>query len=315
MTDQEKPRVSIIVPVYNGGKLFQRTVASLEQLTYPPGQLQIILINDGSTDQTGSWLQARRLPAHFEIITHQANRGRAATRNSGLITAGGDFIIFLDGDMLVKQDFAEQHVKALSQPGIEAVSGRMIPAPELKRTRLQRYLFEYPRRGSRQFGENKHLPFQYLITGNMSITRKAADAVGLFDEGFRGYGGEDILYAYKLWKIFPGGIRYSAAAVAIDQHQYELEALLEKYYHYGKFNLPRLLNDYPDMTPALRADYIVGKSLKRLLGDLLLNKVFFSVGKLKYKIMPYPLSNWLLRLLLLGALRKGYKQRGINKKP
>ncbi|NOZ07537.1 MAG: glycosyltransferase [FCB group bacterium] len=309
MTDLTQPRISIIVPVYNGGKLFRKTVASLEELTYPHEQLQIIIVNDGSTDDTGSWLSTRQLPGHFEVITHRKNRGRAATRNSGLITAGGDLLIFLDGDMRVKPDFAEQHAKALSRPGIEAVAGRMIPAPELKRTRLQRYLFEYPRRGARQFGENKHLPYQYLITGNMSITRKAADAVGLFDEEFQGYGGEDILYAYKLWKIFPGGIRYSAAAVAIDQHQYKLDELLDKYYHYGKYNLPRLLDDYPEMTPALRADYIVGNSIKRLFGDLVLNSAFFAVGKLKYKIMPYPLSNWVLRLLLIGALRKGFKHR------
>ncbi len=312
MIELALPKVSIIIPVYNGGKLFRKTVSSLKRISYPCNKLQIILIDDGSTDGTAKWLQHRNLPDPFEIITHKNNRGRAAARNSGLITSTGEYLIFLDGDMRVAPDFVQQHVNALSRPGIEAVAGRMLPGVELKKTRLQRYLFDYPKRGAKQFGEVRHLPYQYLITGNMSITRKAADAVGLFDEKFQGYGGEDILYAYKLWKIFPGGTRYCASAVAIDQHQYDLDELLKKYDHYGKYNLPRLLEEYPQMSRALRADFFTGRSIKKVVGDILLNKMFFTIGKFKYRVMPWPLSNTLIKVLLLAALRQGYRKRPLR---
>nr|MBC8479262.1 hypothetical protein [FCB group bacterium] len=163
------------------------------------------------------------------------------------------------------------------------------------------------KRGAKQFGEKLPIPFQYLITGNMSVSRAALDAAGLFDESFQGYGGEDSLFAYKIWKTYPQGIRFSQKAGALDLHQYDLNLMLEKYHHYGRYNLPRLIRDFPETEKALHADWVTGSGPKRWIGRLFFNRPFYSVARWKMIFMPYPLSNWLIRYLIACAVITGLR--------
>ncbi len=302
-----KPAVSLIVPVFNGGTAFRNCVASLLNIRYPVEKLQIIMVDDGSTDDTFEWLQKQSLPPYMLVVRHQINRGRAAARNSGISQANGEILIFMDGDMRIHPECVQSHVEALASESVVAVAGRMIPDPQIPGTRLQRYLFEYSKRGAKQFGEHSPVGFQYLLTGNMSVKRETLTATGLFDETMSGYGGEDTLFAYQIWKSYPNGIRYCPSAEVVDQQIYRLDDLLDKTYHYGRYNLPRLVHEYPEMIPALRADYLMGISLKKCLTDFFCNPVFFTIGRLKYHIMPNPLSHLLIRFLLMCALRKGFR--------
>jgi len=162
-------QVTIIVPVYNGGEPFQRCVESLRMLEYTEKSLQIIIINDGSEDNTSEWLNLVTLPNHFEIITHEKNKGRAAARNSGLKQAHGEYIIFLDADMRVNPDFVDRHLDVIKETGVEATAGLICSDPSVPLSRLQRYLYDFPGRGAKQFGSNTPISFQYLITGNMAL--------------------------------------------------------------------------------------------------------------------------------------------------
>lgn len=303
------PSVSLIIPVYNGGIPFQNCVKSVLEIQYPPDKLQVILVDDCSTDGTFDWLKAQSLPSYIIIVHHGENRGRAAARNSGIMQATGEILIFIDGDMCVSKDFIQSHINALNKDSVVAVAGRIIADPRMKRTRVNRYLFEYSKRGAKQFGEHIPISFQYLLTGNMAINRDALEAAGSFDENMIGYGGEDTLFAYKIWKAFPQGIRYCASAITTHQQNDNLDELLKKAYHYGKFNLPRLLDEYPDMTEALRGDFLVGNSPKKRMTDFLCNPLFKMVVRIKYWIMPYPLSNWVIRYLLMCATRDGFTHR------
>lgn len=61
----KNPHVSIIVPVFNGGNPLRACVSSLLELDYPDGKMQILLINDGSTDDTAQWLLDQKFPSYF----------------------------------------------------------------------------------------------------------------------------------------------------------------------------------------------------------------------------------------------------------
>ena len=94
--------VSILVPVYNAAPYLRKCVGSITGQTYT--DLQIVLINDGSTD--GSWSimqELAREDSRIEIYT-QANRGVAATRNNLLERAKGDFVLFVDSDDWIESD-------------------------------------------------------------------------------------------------------------------------------------------------------------------------------------------------------------------
>jgi glycosyltransferase involved in cell wall biosynthesis len=84
--------VSVILPVFNGEEFLDEAIRSIKNQTY--GNIEIIVIDDGSTDKSGEIAQA-----YPEIIfKYQVNQGVACARNHALDLAKGDFIAFLDAD-------------------------------------------------------------------------------------------------------------------------------------------------------------------------------------------------------------------------
>lgn len=89
-------KVSVIIPVYNGGKYLQRCLNSVSNQHYE--QLEIIIINDGSTDNTSLICDEYVTKENRAIVISQENQGVSAARNAGLDIATGDYIYFLDAD-------------------------------------------------------------------------------------------------------------------------------------------------------------------------------------------------------------------------
>ena len=103
--------VSIIIPSFNKYPLNLFTLYSLELQTIDPSKLEVILIDDGSTDQTSKSLQNYNPPYHFYHIRNQQNKGRSAVRNIGIKAARGNILIFLDAEMITEPDFVMNHLK------------------------------------------------------------------------------------------------------------------------------------------------------------------------------------------------------------
>ncbi len=92
----EKPTVSVIVPVYNTEKYLVRAIESILGQTYT--NIEIILVNDGSTDHSGEICEEYAIRDSRVKVFHQKNSGVSATRNFGLKVAQGDYIQFVDSD-------------------------------------------------------------------------------------------------------------------------------------------------------------------------------------------------------------------------
>lgn len=109
------PRATIVVPAFNCTETLPATIASLRAQTFR--DFEIVIVNDGSTDDTGALAERlARNDARIRVI-HQANRGLAGARNSGIAAAGGDFIGFCDADDLWAPTKLESHVDhLLSEP-------------------------------------------------------------------------------------------------------------------------------------------------------------------------------------------------------
>ena len=119
-----QPLVSILLPVYNAETYLKKCVESVAGQTYT--NLQIVLVNDGSTD--GSWTMLQDMAAHdgrMEIFT-QSNRGVAATRNRLLDLAKGDFILFVDSDDWIEPNTVELLVKEYEENHAEMIVYQMI---------------------------------------------------------------------------------------------------------------------------------------------------------------------------------------------
>ena len=96
-----KPLVSVIVPIYNMDPFLRRCVASIMNQTLR--ELEIILVNDGSTDTSSDIIREMALADSRVKVINQVNQGVSAARNAGLKAAKGKYIGFVDADDLLSR--------------------------------------------------------------------------------------------------------------------------------------------------------------------------------------------------------------------
>ena len=93
------PKVSVIVPVHNCAATLERTVRSVLDQTLPADQIEIIAVNDGSTDGSGAALDELAAEhRHLRVIHQEASGGPGRPRNTGIDRAAGEYVFFLDAD-------------------------------------------------------------------------------------------------------------------------------------------------------------------------------------------------------------------------
>ena len=97
--------VSVIIPVYNSEKYTEKCIRSLLGQTYR--NLELLIIDDGSTDQSGAILDRLAGEDTRIRLIHQKNAGVAAARNRGIDLATGTYLTFVDGDDYVAPDYIQ----------------------------------------------------------------------------------------------------------------------------------------------------------------------------------------------------------------
>jgi peptidoglycan-N-acetylglucosamine deacetylase len=117
----EAPQVSVVVPAYNEGALIARTLNTL--LSSQHVQLEIVVVDDGSTDNTAQLIREQFADEPRITLIQQANAGKAAALNTGISKAKHELIVALDADTLFTADTVAQLVKHFADPHIGAVAG------------------------------------------------------------------------------------------------------------------------------------------------------------------------------------------------
>lgn len=99
--------VTVLVATYNEDKYIGRCLRSLLHQTLPSNQYEIIIINDGSTDKTSYALELFRKPKdkHIRVINNQKNLGLPASLNIGIKASKGNYVVRVDSDDYVNQNF------------------------------------------------------------------------------------------------------------------------------------------------------------------------------------------------------------------
>jgi cellulose synthase/poly-beta-1,6-N-acetylglucosamine synthase-like glycosyltransferase/peptidoglycan/xylan/chitin deacetylase (PgdA/CDA1 family) len=114
-----QPPVAVIVPAYNEAVGIERAVRSLVGADYP--DLEVIVVDDGSTDGTGDLVEALALP-DVRLI-RQANSGKAAALSAGVLATEAEVVVMVDGDTVFERDTIANLVQPLADPAVGAVSG------------------------------------------------------------------------------------------------------------------------------------------------------------------------------------------------
>lgn len=110
------PTVSVIIPTYNRCDTLKKAIQSVFDQTYK--DFEIIVVNDGSTDQTAEYL-ATIQNDRFNFVSFDSNRGGNHARNEGVNRAQGEYLAFLDDDDLWAPNKLEEQIKCLSDEKVE----------------------------------------------------------------------------------------------------------------------------------------------------------------------------------------------------
>lgn len=228
--------VSIVIPTYNRAYCIERAVDSALAQSYP--HLEVIVVDDGSTDGTAERLASRYSSERRFRYLFQENRGVSAARNTGLAAASGDYVALLDSDDIWKPWKIELQLRCLSRlpeagmiwTDMEAIDpdGRVISTRYLRtmysayrKCRLEDIFERYwdmapalPAADGAPCGFRLYCGdiFSPMMAGNLVHTstvlmrRSRLQLVGGFDEGLK-YSGED--YDFHLRTCLAGPVAFA----------------------------------------------------------------------------------------------------------
>ncbi|MDE2179508.1 MAG: glycosyltransferase family 2 protein [candidate division NC10 bacterium] len=186
----EAPFVSVVVPTYNRARLLRDSLRSLVAQDYPHDRYEIVVVDDGSTDETQAATEEARLRSCRSRILYvrQDHRGLNAARNAGIQASHGDPICFVDDDIDAPPGWLSSMVEGVLRHSDSGCFGGPV------RLRLEG---RPPRNcGRHPLGEteldlgNKDRPIEFVWGANFTVTRKALSDIGPFDERIVIYGDE-----------------------------------------------------------------------------------------------------------------------------
>ena len=246
------PRVSVIIPCYNGDAYLRQALDSIFNQSFP--WFEIIVVDDGSTDGSPRIVESLSADARLRLITHETNRGIAAARNTGLGAASGDFIAFLDQDDTWRPRKLEKQVEVLDQsdPGeIGFVFSDLEIISELGR-KPRRRLSQAPpgiETASRFDRIKTFFMDNYIPIITAMIRRECFEKIGGFDERIRS-GADDYDLFFRLLMNYRF-VRIPEPLAARRLHQANYTSI-EKLFPDIMMVLGRILEEIPELSPYRR---------------------------------------------------------------
>ena len=177
LTEDELPFCTVIVPAYNEGQCVFAALESICRNGYPADRLEVIAVNDGSIDDTLSWmnLAAEKYPGLIRVINCEKNQGKRAALYQGFCEGKGEYFITIDSDSMLDKDALKHMISPLIRNSkAAAVSGNVKVAniangimPPMLDAGFA-FAFDFIRSGQSVFGR------VFCTPGALSAYRKSA---------------------------------------------------------------------------------------------------------------------------------------------
>lgn len=179
-------RATIQLCTYNRAALLERVLDACFEQTADPDSYEVVLVNDGSSDDTPAVIERarKRATCRFEVIDQQ-NSGLAKGRNAGIARATGERIIFIDDDVLPTPNFVEEHLRTHDASPLAIVRGGAINVESFDKLPPAKW-------------QLKDYSGNFFWTTNVSVPLATIRAIGGFNDTFAEYGWEDIDVGLRL---------------------------------------------------------------------------------------------------------------------
>ncbi len=230
--------LSVIIPTYSRSDILKKCLKALFHQTLPKKDYEIIVVDDGSKDQTKATVKQFQKKYSNLYYLYQKNQGQGIARNIGLKKATGDVVVFIGDDIIAVQDFLSEHLRfhlRFSKEN-EAVLGLTLWHPKIHVNDFMRWMTNgssiFGRFGGHQFAYEKlegkkEADFNFFYTSNISLKRALLEKYP-FDPDFSRYGWEDIELGYRLYLREGLRIYYNPAALGYHDHMMDEEVLVHR---------------------------------------------------------------------------------------
>ncbi|MHC1713401.1 MAG: glycosyltransferase family 2 protein [Solidesulfovibrio sp.] len=272
------PRVSVVIPAFNAGATLPGTLAALGRQTLPAEAVEVIVVDDGSTDDTSG--KAAGFPVK---LLRQPHQGPAVARNAGVAAARGDIVVFTDADCEPAPDFLAEILAPFAEASITGAQGAYRTRQEGLVPRFAQVEFET------RYAYVRRFPTLDLVaTYAAAFRRETFLREGGFDASFPVANNEDTEFSYRLCR---GGHKlvFAPAAVVFHRHPETLGKYLQTKFWRAYWRLAAC-REHPEKV--FRDGYTPGVvRLQTILGGL------FCLG-----LVLAPLTSWGATLAGLAGL-------------
>jgi cellulose synthase/poly-beta-1,6-N-acetylglucosamine synthase-like glycosyltransferase len=227
------PKVSVIIPIYNGADDLPELILSLCAQTYPGHHVEYFLVDNASQDETSTILEkaASDTSQHnIRIIPLDERKIQSsyAARNRGILSSTGEILVFTDVDCRPQPDWLYQLVKPFADPIIGAVGGAIKPLPGTT-------FFEKYAAHQQILAQENHLSTEFLpfaATANLAIRREIFAEIGLFRPYMTTGGDAD--FCWRIQKNSHWRLYFEIEAIVFHRHRTSLKGLLMQHHRYGR---------------------------------------------------------------------------------
>lgn len=193
--DVENNCISVIIPVYQAENSIRNCISSLQSQTYQ--NLQIITIDDGSTDQSPKILDEIAEKDKRVMVIHQKNQGVSVARNIGIEHATGKFILFVDADDTIDNKMCELLIDEYRREKSELIINGLVFLYKSKKTYIKSESLVYTKRQLLENFERQGNTFIYQnVSGKLYLSQLVQKCQ--FEQGVRL--GEDMLFNYQYFQ-------------------------------------------------------------------------------------------------------------------
>jgi len=259
------PKVSVIVPIYNGEAEIPELISCLLAQTYPKQQVEYLLVDNNSSDRTSFILQtsAENCPLAIQPLSENQIQSSYAARNTGIRAATGEILAFTDADCRPQPEWLTSLIAPFVNQNVAIVAGEIVALSG--KSLLEQHAERQETLSQKHTLAHKFCP--YGQTANLAIRQQVFTKVGLFRPYLTSGGDADICWRIMRQNI--GRLEFAPSAIVQHRHRATLKELESQWRRYGRSN--RYLHELYDV---------------ELMRDITLKECCYRLGRWLLKELP-----------------------------